>query len=240
MKFIIYGKPIPKQRARFSRRYNFVVTYDGQEREKRAVQLQLSLQLKEYANSTDKQTAIELGKISCAQAFSIKFIFFLPINQSDSVIAGNKKLWGITRANTKPDYDNLEKFYLDCANGILWADDAAVIKAQAIKVYSDVPRVEIVIEPIKDIKLNEKAEKVLTTFSPQEFKNLQQQAKKIAEIDDSVLGQIEGSYLQEWLLHTAVLLNEFALDYSGKLSKIAKLGDIKHEVDKLEKYKQAL
>lgn len=240
MKIIIPGKPIPKQRARYSKRGKHVVTYDPQEKDKKYVCQIMTMQLAEFANSTDKSIYFELGKICSAKAFSVQFLFFLPINQSDSVSAKNKKLWGITPAATKPDYDNLEKFYLDCANGILWDDDAAVIQAKALKLYSEQPRVEIVINAIQDINISKSVESVITSFSPSEFKEFQEYAKQITQIDQPTLDGSEDSILQEWLVSTACMLSEFALRFAPKLTKISKLGDVKSEIKKLQEYKLSL
>lgn len=240
MKIIIPGKPIAKQRARHSNRGKYVVTYDPQEKEKKRVRNIITSQLAELAQSENKLDALDLGKICCSKVFSVQFIFFLPINQSDSVSARNKKLWGITKASTKPDYDNLEKFYLDCSNGILWGDDATVVKAQAIKLYSDEPRVEIVINAIQDVKINESVEKVITAFSPSEFRTMQDYAKKIAEIEQPSMDIFQENTLKDWLVSTACLLSDFALTYSSKLTKIAKMGDITGEVEKIKEYEIAL
>lgn len=236
MRIVIPGKPIPKQRARHANRGKYVVTYDPQEKDKKRVQEIITSQLSERANSLEKLTAIELGKICSAKAFSVKFIFFLPVNQSDSVSAKNKKLWGITKANVKPDYDNMEKFYLDCANGILWDDDAKVIKGTAEKLYSEEPRVEIEVKAVKEINLNEKIAKVITAFSPSEFMEMQEYAEKIALLDLPAMAFIEDDDFQVCMVSTSILLSEFAIKYASKLTKIAKLGDIKSEITKYEEF----
>jgi Holliday junction resolvase RusA-like endonuclease len=239
MKIIIPGKPIPKQRARYSKRGKHVITYDPQEADKRVVKDILISQLAEYHNSPYEITYMEFVNIHCSNVFSVQFIFFLPINSSDSVVTRNKKLWGITRASTKPDYDNLEKFYLDCANGILWDDDSKVIQGKALKLYSEQPRTEIVVKHVEDVRVSKNVENVLIQFSPSEFKEFQQYAKEIAEIDQPDMECIEDATLQEWIISTAVLLNEFAINFAPKLTKISKLGDLKLEVKNLEEFKAA-
>ena len=46
---------------------------------------------------------------------------------------------------SKPDIDNHIKYYLDSCNGIIWHDDAQVIRVEAWKVYEDEqgPRTEL-------------------------------------------------------------------------------------------------
>lgn len=47
---------------------------------------------------------------------------------------------------TKPDLDNTIKV-LDALNGVVWLDDAAIVRIVAEKRYSDRPRLEIRISP---------------------------------------------------------------------------------------------
>lgn len=240
MKIIIPGKPIAKQRARYSKRGKHVVTYDPQYKDKEIVRNIMGKQLADYVALNDKSVSIELLKICTGKVFSVQFIFFLPINESDSVVARNKKLWGIKRASTKPDYDNLEKFYLDCANGILWGDDSTVVQGKALKLYSEEPRVEIVIEAIEEVRLIPNVEKVITTFSPSEFKDLQYYTKHIAQVTELDVENLSESMLQDWLNATACLLSDFATKFAPKLTKIAKIGDIKSEIKALQDYKSSL
>ena len=43
----------------------------------------------------------------------------------------------------RPDIDNLIKFILDSANGILYLDDAQIYTINAHKIYDEHPRTEI-------------------------------------------------------------------------------------------------
>lgn len=236
MKIIIPGKPIPKARARYSKRGKYVITYDPQEKDKKAVQKIMTDQLIAHYDSGQKVIGQELYKICTSKVFSVQFIFFLPTNPSDSVSAKNRKLWGITRANVKPDYDNLEKFYLDCANGILWDDDSTVVKAEAIKLYGEEPRVEIEVKAMQDIMINDQVDKIISTFSPSELIELGSYAEKISQFGRLDLTEIESIRIQDWIYSTACLLSEFASKYASKLNKIAKIGDLKSEGKKIESF----
>lgn len=56
----------------------------------------------------------------------------------------------------KPDVDNLIKLYLDVLTGIVWDDDNCVALGSAVKVYSNSPKTEIIIEETTPfITLNE-------------------------------------------------------------------------------------
>jgi len=48
-----------------------------------------------------------------------------------------------TYHTSKPDIDNLIKFYLDAMTGLYWRDDAIVYDVHATKIYSDKGMVEI-------------------------------------------------------------------------------------------------
>src|SRR6185503_96735 len=109
MKFIINGEPIAKKRHRVS---NNGGMYDSQERVKFNVQSNLKFLVTQYSDSKDKSI---LGQLKClveAEAFKIDIEFHCSPTKADP--------WGL-KINTNPkDVDNLCKFYLDCANGILY------------------------------------------------------------------------------------------------------------------------
>lgn len=48
----------------------------------------------------------------------------------------------------RPDGDNILKAACDGLNGIVWKDDCQVAFAKIAKEYADVPRLEIIVEPL--------------------------------------------------------------------------------------------
>ena len=52
---------------------------------------------------------------------------------------------------TKPDLDNLAKTVLDACNGILWADDAQIVRLTLTKVYADVQGTEGVLIGVETV-----------------------------------------------------------------------------------------
>jgi Holliday junction resolvase RusA-like endonuclease len=54
---------------------------------------------------------------------------------------------------SKPDVDNFAKMVLDVCNGILWQDDAAVVRLSAFKRYGENPRTIIHVEAVDSICL---------------------------------------------------------------------------------------
>lgn len=51
----------------------------------------------------------------------------------------------------KPDYDNIEKIISDALNGVAFYDDAQIVSSGLIKVYGEIPRVEVEIRAVKRI-----------------------------------------------------------------------------------------
>lgn len=49
---------------------------------------------------------------------------------------------------SRPDGDNCLKAVCDGLNGIVWKDDCQVAFAKIAKEYADVPRLEIIVEPL--------------------------------------------------------------------------------------------
>ena len=72
---------------------------------------------------------------------------FFPIPESWPAWKRAAALADEIRPTTKPDFDNIMKV-LDAFNGVVWIDDSRVVSARMRKVYSEVPRLEIKVEPI--------------------------------------------------------------------------------------------
>jgi len=232
MKICIEGKPIPKKRARHARRGNFITTYDPQSALKEDVRSQMTQIIIEAINSENKQISMEASNLAYAKAFYVNLSFYLPTIDSDSDGQKNAKLWGFELANKKPDCDNLAKFYLDCANGILWKDDSMIVQANAQKQYGYPARVEIEIMPKEPIKLHEKTEGVLKVFSPYELKELFKDAYYLSKQDNQNIFEMDRDNKEHWLSTTAHLLSEFANKYADKLKKVNKFDSVEKKVKK--------
>lgn len=76
---------------------------------------------------------------------SVDFLFEYPFPKSMSPKkrANRENHWRASR----PDADNLMKLCADGLNGIVWADDALIVKASVWKVYGDHPRTMIIARP---------------------------------------------------------------------------------------------
>ncbi len=242
MKIVLEGKPIAKMRARYSKRGNFVITYDPQSEAKESVRQRFILALHEALNQESKEECLEAYGITHAKAFEVDFWFYMPINESDSETTKNAKLWGFELPTSKPDYDNMEKFYLDCANGVFWPDDRMIIDAHAHKRYDVKPRMEVTIVERKEMKLPCKAESVIKVFSPDMFKNFLIDVRKFDALDPIALDGPRDENFEDWLTMAACLVSEFSSKYATTLKKVqAKAGgDITHDTLELQQCKAAL
>ena len=133
----IFGNPIPKTRPRFSRRKNYVGCYDEQSKIKEGYKWQLQSQ---FRNEPWEMPLF------------LDMIFFMPIPQSASAIKKRQMANGILSHCKKPDLDNLQKFILDCMNGIVIKDDRQICEIHAKKLYSPKPGTLIRMIPLSEKK----------------------------------------------------------------------------------------
>jgi Holliday junction resolvase RusA-like endonuclease len=137
--FEIPGVPIAKRRPRFSRGR----TYSDQKEQENDFKWLLKV-----AHSTEEQLADNWTRRTyhppLAGPIFLKIIFTMPIPASFSK-KKRKLLEGKAHLKT-PDLDNLLKFFMDCANGILWKDDVQVYAIHAGKEYGVTPetRAEVI------------------------------------------------------------------------------------------------
>ena len=73
---------------------------------------------------------------------------FYGIARSDSKKIKEQKVNNTLRPSKKPDIDNVIKLIADSLNGIAYKDDTQIVEIEAIKYYSDNPRVEVTIEAL--------------------------------------------------------------------------------------------
>lgn len=126
----ILGRPISWERpaqAKYRR-------YDAQKNEKFVIGTQLKQQHQEH------------GLDVITGPIAINIAFYFPIVGSGSLITRQRKL--NSKYSIKPDIDNLTKFYLDTANGLLFKDDAQIVFLICRKYYSDNPRTDILLMPL--------------------------------------------------------------------------------------------
>lgn len=82
------------------------------------------------------------GRSPIESACVLSLVFNMPIPKSWSQKKRAQAISGEIKHTSKPDLDNLIKAVKDGLNGIVWADDAQVVRVVAEKKYSENPRVE--------------------------------------------------------------------------------------------------
>ena len=134
VKFIVPGKPVGKQRPRFSRTYTGVRTYTPQKTQ-------------EYENLVRiSYRAVSKEKLKGAISATIYGYFEPP--KSKSKKQREQMLKGDISYIKKIDSDNLAKSILDALNGVAYDDDSQVCLLVVQKLYGEKARVEVVLEEI--------------------------------------------------------------------------------------------
>lgn len=217
MKIVIPGNPISQKRHRFRLTGKFAQVYDPQSKDKKEIQDMLHNELMLRAD-WNEETYEEIIKTLDSEEIEIRLYFHLPISEKLSPIQRNRRSWGFDKPNIKPDIDNLQKFILDCGNGILWKDDSIITKINANKSFGDEPRTEIEIRVVTNMVAKE-SQKILSCFHPEELREFADHARSLTLHDFDKLTS-EDEY--EWK-YIAKELKDFAQLYAKTLSKIAKI-----------------
>ena len=136
IKFTVYGELCAQGRPRATTRGGHVRMYDPEESRnyKQMVRIE-ALQVK-----PEKPLDGEISLIIRA---------YKSIPKSMSKKRHKLALEGRIKPITKPDIDNIVKGVKDALKGVIWRDDSQVVTLLAKKYYSDVPRVEVIVEEIK-------------------------------------------------------------------------------------------
>ena len=157
MKITIPGEPISKARARSFHRNGRTMHYDPQNEKKNNVKLFFKNFVKDFP------------EIKNANSYCMTLIFYISYPKSLNALNKNRMSWSNFAHNKKPDIDNLIKFYLDCANEILFDDDQKIVKIDSFKIYSDQPRTEIYVKKNKELNISENIFDVLEIFNKKDF-----------------------------------------------------------------------
>ena len=131
----IIGVPIAKKRPRFANRKKkdgrkFIVGINDQETEEG----------RSYLDIRRQWTGPPLD---CPVKLFILALF--PVTKS-SIKKVDAMLSGITKHTKKPDLDNLQKFYMDVFNGLVWVDAAQVWRVEAGKGFAQIPQTIVRVE----------------------------------------------------------------------------------------------
>lgn len=131
--FTIPGKPQPKERPRVTRSgYSFTPQktkdYEAKVREE-------AKKSKLLPQSPIKQTPLKMI-LWCYMGIPKSW------SKKKTALAMN----GTLKPYTRPDIDNLGKIVMDALNGVAYEDDSQIVQLVINKVYSDEPRVEVLID----------------------------------------------------------------------------------------------
>lgn len=202
MKITIPGDPIPKARARVTRKG---FAYDPQHSLKKKTIKFLQQSVRDFYEKAENRQ--EGYRLSIGEAFNVDWHFYMPIPKSFNQSKKNASNWGMHDHMSKPDLSNMVKFYEDCANGILWKDDSQIVHCYLSKKYSHNPRTEIVMTPIP--KPKEDLKNIISLFSPNEISEIVDEARHLV-IDETTLPYV------------ASFLSKLADQHGKKLAKISK------------------
>ena len=137
IKLIIPGEVIPQLRPRFRRRGNYVQTYDP-------------AKCRDYKDYI-RRLASECYKDKPLDgAVEVKILIHRHTPKSFGKTKMAMALAGALRPTTKPDIENLSKGILDALNGIVWRDDAQIVRLEVEKWYSDQPRAEVLVCELRE------------------------------------------------------------------------------------------
>ena len=226
MKIVISGDPIPWSRPGLAQKGSHAWLYDDQKQLKEGVRWVMKSQWNECFDNPSSQIAKDAHCVAFAESLTVSLTFLFPPNKSDSQRLKNAKLWGMVSHTDVPDWDNLSKFYMDCGNGILWSDDKIVNRGVVRKDYSKNPRTIIEIMTKENLNSGSKARKILEIFSPDRLQELAKEVKKFDHLSQANIidnsGEGKGVDKQRWQFRTAVLLAEFAENFSHDLAQVNK------------------
>lgn len=133
MKIIVPIPPQQQERPRYAKRGRFVQVYDPKKTKK--FKQELGQFVKAYMRKNELQQFTEPVIVSV--------IFYRPVQKSLSRVEKQRRLNGIHPPKVKPDVSNYLKSFEDGLNGILWKDDALIIRETVEKRYSENPHIEI-------------------------------------------------------------------------------------------------
>jgi Holliday junction resolvase RusA-like endonuclease len=219
MKFIIPGTPIAKERPRhLCTRERRPYVFDPQKPEMKRISDIIAHQFSLMLENEYGEIDLNPPETVCNKSIDVSLVFIFTPPQSLNSGARNALLWGMGQYNQKPDLDNLEKFYLDCATQArIWHDDAQVACLNSKKIYGEFARTEMTVMAKRDFDIGKIDMKALSVFSPMELYRLADDAKYICSV--TLEDMIDVSDLH----HSAAALIVFANKYADKLMKVKKI-----------------
>lgn len=134
--FTVDGDPVAKGRPRFVRRADSVGTYTPKKTasyETRVRLAAISAMMRRQPTDRPVQLSVMLG---------------MRIPPSWSTRRHVQAAAGEIRATKKPDADNVVKLIKDACNGIVWRDDAQVVRLVVQKEYAERPGISVAVSEV--------------------------------------------------------------------------------------------
>lgn len=79
------------------------------------------------------------------EALNVTMAIVVEVPKSWSKAKRTAALAGETHPTSKPDIDNTVKLACDACNGIVWGDDAQIVRLQVSKCYGEIPRAVLIV-----------------------------------------------------------------------------------------------
>lgn len=132
IKFIVPGEPYGKGRPRFRNVGKFQQPYTPEKTATYENLIKLEYERQCHGQHYGKEDA--LGMIITA---------YKPIPSGTSKKRSRLMLDRLIFPGKKPDWDNIGKIYCDALNGIAFQDDTQIVDGRVVKLYAELPRVEV-------------------------------------------------------------------------------------------------
>lgn len=224
MRIVIPGDPIPKRRPRFFVKAGKIHGYDSQRIESKEVSSAMLYTINRSLSSSTKQIVIEASNLTVANELHVTLDFTLPIPRKLNISEINAVLWGFGEQVSKPDIDNMVKFYLDCGNGVLWKDDCLITHLHATKRYGEKPQTVInIMSPKKNFA--SQAKEILSELNPEEILQLSEHSHELAILVNDLKqdpSDTNSELYCERINTISSILSRLADKYSRSLTRIHK------------------
>lgn len=136
LKFEVPGSPIGQGRPKFSTINGHAVAYDPEK----------SRNYKAYVKLLATQAMREQGFTMIDGPCCLDILAFFEVPKSKSKKFKERALMGLERPTKKPDLSNIIKGIEDALNGLAYKDDSSIVFLSIAKYYSEVPRVEVILQ----------------------------------------------------------------------------------------------
>ena len=138
--FVYYGEIRGKGRPRFRNTGKFIQTYTDADTRNYEMSIKEAY-LQQSGNEKYMNSEVPL---------KMRLLVFQQIPKSVSQKKHREMAGGLILPTKKPDCDNILKSVLDSLNQVAFYDDTQIVELSVQKWYSDMPRLEVEIEPLRD------------------------------------------------------------------------------------------